>query len=82
MDGTSSKISDYNGIILDMILRIRFNNNGYYIKDTTQLYLMDIILRIRCNNNGYYIKDTMQWMGPVARWLTTEEQMTGDSSLR
>ena len=58
MDGTSSKISDYNGIILDMILRIRFNSNGYYIKDT------------------------MQWMGPVARWLTTEEQMTGDSSLR
>jgi len=28
------------------------------------------------------LMDTMQWMGPVARWLTTEEQLTGESSLR
>jgi len=27
------------------------------------------------------LMDTMQWMGPVARWLTTEEQMTGNTSL-
>jgi len=28
------------------------------------------------------LMDTMHWLGPVARWLTTEEQMTGNSSFR
>lgn len=27
------------------------------------------------------LMDTLPWLGPVARWLTTEEQMTGDSFL-
>eukprot|EP00088_Acartia_fossae_P047287 TRINITY_DN5127_c0_g1_i1.p1 TRINITY_DN5127_c0_g1~~TRINITY_DN5127_c0_g1_i1.p1 ORF type:complete len:548 (+),score=74.64 TRINITY_DN5127_c0_g1_i1:71-1645(+) len=28
------------------------------------------------------LMDTMHWMGPVARWLTTQEQMTGEYSSR